>query len=241
VTDLPDNTTPAEAVDVVDWWASRVVDREVEFADVPSELRADVQARAADFDSIRRGLLATGVGDAADEMAISRAIREASTAPSAHADRASIKRIIGPLAMAAALVAVVAIGVSIVGRDSSSSDDFASTAAEVSAPTTRTKSTESVADTAMAIESAGAVAVAPMNDGSAVRIADMVELGEVTSGWWANPPATKDSGTCPVMDAMRVVDIEIVFAGMPAEIHLGPDSLKVLALADCMVLAGITA
>jgi hypothetical protein len=240
VTDHSDNATPPEAVDV-DWWASRVVDREVEFADVPAELRTDVQARAADFDSIRRGLLAIGVVDAADELSVSRAIRDGSAVPMARVNNTSAKRIIGPLAMAAALVAVVAIGVSVIGRESRSNDDFASTAAEVPASSPLAKSTESAAGTAMAVESADAAVAAPMNEESAVQIADMVALGEFTNGWWTNPPVTKDAGTCPVMDAMRVVDIEIVFAGMPAEIHMGPDSLKVFALADCMVLAGITA
>ena len=227
-----DSEPNEESVDVVDWWSSRVVDREVEFADVPADLRSAVHRRASDFDALRIGLASLGSSSDANDLMIARAIREGATTGSP--SRAShLRRITGPLGLAAALVAVVSIGINVVGRDSNTGDGVAATADMSAMSSPLAKSAESMAvDAAPAAAEAGTAA--PIN------IADMVELGEFTHGWWANPPSMKPEPLCPTVDDMQAVDLDIVFAGQPAEIHFGPGELKVLSTVDCMVMAGIT-
>ena len=235
--DTPDKRTTDDAVDVVDWWASRVVDREVEFADVPADLRARVQSRAADFAAVRTGLSAIGTPGVIDDIAIARAIRTAKTAP-----RSSWRRIGGPLSMAAALIGVIAIGITAIGRESRSTDDLATAdQTMMSSPLAKTIEPASAAP-----EAAASAAAETMESGSMsptdepIAIADMVELGQLTIHWWSIPPATNTESACPLAEGMQRVDMNVTFAGIPAEIHLGPSNLKVVALSDCMVLAGIT-
>ena len=236
--DTSDKRTTDDAVDVVDWWASRVVDREVEFADVPADLRAQVQSRAADFAAVRTGLSVIGAPGVIDDIAIARAIKSAKTAP-----RSSWRRIGGPLSMAAALIGVIAIGITAIGRDSRSSDDLATADQPMmSSPLAKTIDTEAPASESQeVIEAAGAAESEVMSStGESVVIADMVELGRLTNGWWTTPPTMSPAAMCPLAEGMQRVDMSVTFAGIPAEIHLGPSNLKVVALSDCMVLAGIT-
>jgi hypothetical protein len=230
--DRPEPEPTEDSVDVVDWWASRVVDREVEFADVPAELRAAVHQRASDFDALRIGLTSLGASSDTNDLMIARAVREGSTTGSS-SRTANLRRIMGPLGLAAALVAVVSIGINVVGRDSNTGDDVAATAEMSAMSFPLAKSAES-----MAVDAAPA----PAEAGASVPIdiADMVELAEFTDGWWTNPPNMKAEPVCPAVDEMQAVDLEIVFAGQPAEIHFGSGGLKVLSIADCMVMAGIT-
>lgn len=232
--DTPDNRTTDDAVDVVDWWASRVVDREVEFADVPADLRARVQSRAADFAAVRTGLSVIGAPGAVDEVGIVRAVRAANSSP-----QSSWRRIGGTLGMAAALIGVIAIGINTIGHDSQSNEDLvAADQATVSSPLAKTIEPASAP---LAPEVAGAAESGVMSAaGASIAIADMVELGELTNDWWTNPPVMVAESTCPLAEGMQRVDMNVTFAGIPAEIHLGSNNLKVVALSDCMVLAGIT-
>lgn len=235
--DTPDNRVTDDAVDVIDWWASRVVDREVEFADVPADLRAHVQSRAADFAAVRTGLSAIGAHGNVDEMGVARAIRAAKTLP-----KSSWRRIGGPLGMAAALIGVIAIGISAIGRDSRPTDDLvAADQSAMSSPLAKTIEPAAAAAEPLAPESGGVAESGVMSSGGAsIAIADMVELGQLTNGWWTSPPTTVSEASCPLAEGMQRVDMTVTFAGIPAEIHLGSNNLKVVALSDCMVLAGIT-
>ena len=235
--DTPDNRNSDESVDEVDWWASRVVDREVEFADVPANLRSRVQERATDFAAIRNGLSAFGVPGAVDEVGIARALR-ASSAPA----KTPWARLGGPLGMAAALIAVIAIGITAIGRDSRSDDDLtAADRSTMSTPLAKTVDQTAPATEAPQIQAAGAAASEAMSStGEVIEIADMVELGSLTNDWWTTPPVTDSVSMCPLAEGMQRVVMDVTFAGIPAEIHLGANNLKVVALSDCMVLAGIT-
>lgn len=236
--DTPDKRNSDETVDVVDWWASRVVDREVEFADVPADLRARVHARATDFAAVRTGLSAIGAPGVIDDIAIARAIRSAKTAP-----RSSWRRIGGPLSMAAALIGVIAIGITTIGRDSRSNDDLtAADQSTMSSPLAKTADTQAPASESQeVIEAAGAAESEVMSTtGESVEIADMVELGQLTNSWWTTPPTMSPAAMCPLAEGMRRVDMDVMFDGIPAEIHFASNNLKVVALSDCMVLASIT-
>ena len=54
----------------VDWWSSRLVDREIDFADVPPDLRRAVQERSPTFAIQRRTLLRSGVENTFDTSQI---------------------------------------------------------------------------------------------------------------------------------------------------------------------------
>lgn len=240
MSEIIDNDTGDEDIDVVDWWASRVVDREVEFADVPIDLRSDVQRRASDFGAVRTGLSVLASTESIDDLAIQRAVERARKV-SPTSSSSMVRRIVGPLGMAAALIAVVAIGISAIGSGDSG-EDFATTADETALASPQAKNVETVNGEQMSQDSS-----APMATGasvqaasSAVVIADMVELTALTADWWTNPPPRRDDATCPQEGDMHVVDIDVVFAGTTAEIHLGSASLMVYSLTDCTVLAGIT-
>jgi hypothetical protein len=62
----------------------------------------------------------------------------------------------------------------------------------------------------------------------------------LTDDWWTTPPVMVPKASCPLAEGMQRVDMNVTFSGIPAEIHFGSNSLKVVALSDCMVLAGIT-
>jgi len=103
------------------------------------------------------------------------------------------------------------------------------------------KTIEPAASEPLAPESGGVAESGVMSSaGASIAIADMVELGQLTNGWWTSPPTTVSEASCPLAEGMQRVDMAVTFAGIPAEIHLGSDNLKVVALSDCMVLAGIT-
>ena len=236
--DTPDKRNSDETVDEVDWWASRVVDREVEFADVPADLRARVHARATDFAAVRTGLSAIGAPGDVDEVGITRALR-ASRTPA----KTTWSRLGGQLAMAAALVAIIAIGITTIGRDSRSNDDLtAADQSTMSSPLAKTADTQAPASESQeVIEAAGAAESEVMSTtGESVEIADMVELGQLTNGWWTTPPTMSPAAMCPLAEGMRRVDMDVMFDGIPAEIHFASNNLKVVATSDCMVLASIT-
>lgn len=204
----------------IDWWASRLVDREIDFADVPADLRSAVQDKATVFTSQRRTLLRLGHEHHVDASTIDTAMRVARRSPETSV--VPLRRRLAPLlAVAAATLGVVGVGVAILQPDDSpdvvafenvrvaESVDLASDkvgAPEVAAPP---------ADSEVSIDdSAAAMAFDGDDPGSSdaadtideamnvddlssapmptdvVEIADMIELADVFRSWIDSPPPT---------------------------------------------------
>ena len=202
----------------IDWWASRLVDREIDFADVPADLRSAVQDKATAFATQRRTLLRLGQDHHVDATVTEVAMRVARRSPDASI--VPIRRRLAPLlAVAAATVGVVGVGVAILQPDDSpdvvafesvrvaESIDLANDKVgtpEVAVPAADAEVLVDDSSAAMAIEGddAGSADVVDsttedvtIDDRSSapmptdvVEIADMIELADVYRSWADSPP-----------------------------------------------------
>lgn len=262
----PVNHQPNEPVTDVDWWASRLIDQEIAFADVPADLRGQVQERVETFAVQRRTLLRLGADHRVDSTATDRAIASALNPPEAVVVPLR-RRLVPLLGVAAATIGVVVVGVSVLGTDDRP-DVIA-----VEAPDRATKSNEASVTGDATDTTPNAVAeVAPPVDGSALAmsvdtaapsvetpetvlpdaprvpmpaevtdIADMIELADLAAEWRTSPPPLLDGpAACEDDQGRPAVAVNVRFAGIDAQAYYSPDAgVMLLAVADCLKLASI--
>jgi len=234
---------PSNRDERLDDLASRLLDRDIEFADVPADLRSAVQSRADEFGRVRSTLLHTDdIDDDSFDRAFARAI-DSSTS--------SRRRTVVLGVAAAAITVVVALGVVVASRNDNRDgrDDFAEApnasveaiptpAAEAKSQTDLAAVSDTVLATPMQTPSvAGAVGGA---NSDVTMIVDMVALGAIANEWWVVPPSLSDlSASCPLAEGSQLVAGSFTFAGQPVEIHYSDGGVDVFSLPDCAKIASI--
>lgn len=250
----------------VDWWASRLVDQEIAFADVPADLRGAVHERAETFGAQRRALLRLGADHSVDANVTERAIAAAYEPPAANV--VPLRRRLVPLiGVAAASIAVVVVGISVLGSDDRSdviaidapeimtkSDDATITVDAVeSAPTDVTEDAPAIDGSALAMSvdtaaPADATPTTPSVDAplepmptEITEIADMIELAELAATWETSPPPRLDGpAACEDDQGRPAIAVNVRFAGIDAQAYYSPGAgVMLLAVADCLKLASI--
>ena len=237
----PTNNTDDDII--IDELASRLVDRDIDLADVPTALRVAVESRAAQFSTNRQQLL-TSLPQADGSMidsAINVALRSSRSQPVVRAKSRKFGVYIGALAAAAAVVAVVGVAVTQSGSSDESVSDMAVTA----------KISPEVAAAPMASEAPAemsAASFAPMAADSTLSgaktsliISTTDELQDLMSEWSVKGFVVPQRTVALCDDSLRpATDIEVTFAGEPAEIHFTPqDGVIVYRISDCSVIIGI--
>ena len=260
------NNQPNDPVNDVDWWASRLIDQEIAFADVPADLRGGVQDRVETFGVQRRALLRLGVDHRVDPTITDRAIAAASNPPEAIVVPLR-RRLVPLLGVAAATIGVIVIGVSVLGSDDrpdviaveASESAAKSNDASITADTTRAASSAEAEIAPAVDESALAMSIDPTAPGGATpepaladaprepmpteitEIADMIELAELADAWRVSPPPLLDGpAACEDDQGRPAVAVNVRFAGIDAQAYYSPDAgVMLLAVADCLKLASI--
>ena len=227
----------------IDELASRFVDRDIDLAGIPAELRAVVESRAAQFVTNREQLL-TSLPHA-DGSTIDRAVNEAlqsgRTQSVAHTRSRKFGVYIGSLAAAAAVVAIVGVAVTQSGSSDESVSDMA-VAAKIS-PEVAAAPMASEAPAEMSAES-----FSPMIADSAVSgaktsliINDTSELQDLVSEWSVEGFVVPQKSEPLCDDPLRpAIDVEATFAGELAEIHFSiADGIVVYRIDSCDMMGGI--
>jgi len=227
----------------IDELASRFVDRDIDLAGIPTELRAVVESRAAQFVTNREQLL-TSLPHA-DGSTIDRAVNEAlqsgRTQSVAHTRSRKFGVYIGSLAAAAAVVAIVGVAATQSGSSDESVSDMAVTA----------KISPEVAAAPMASEAPAemsAESFSPMIADSALSgakasliINDTSELQDLVSEWSVEGFVVPQKSEALCNDPLRpAIDVEVTFAGEPAEVHFSiADGIVVYRTNTCDMMGGI--
>lgn len=237
----PTNNTDDDII--IDELASRLVDRDIDLADVPTALRVAVESRAAQFSTNRQQLLTSlpQADGSTIDSAINVALRSSRSQPVVRAKSRKFGVYIGALAAAAAVVAVVGVAVTQSGSSDESVSDMAVTA----------KISPEVAAAPMASEAPAemsAASFAPMAADSTLSgaktsliISTTDELQDLMSEWSVEGFVVPQRTVALCDDSLRpATDIEVTFAGEPAEIHFTPqDGVIVYRISDCSVIIGI--
>lgn len=255
-----------DAVNDVDWWASRLIDQEIAFADVPADLRGVVQERVETFGVQRRALLRLGADHRVDTAITDRAIATASNPPTAVVVPLR-RRLVPLLGVAAATIGVIVVGVSVLGSDdrpdviavdapesvAKSSDSAIAADAIGAAPSTEAEISPPVDGSALAMSvdtaaPAGATPESALDDAprepmptDITEIADMIELAELAAEWRTSPPPLLDgTAACEDDQGRPAVAVNVRFAGIDAQAYYSPEAgVMLLAVADCLKLASI--
>ena len=237
----PTNNTDDDII--IDELASRLVDRDIDLADVPSELRAAVESRAAQFVTTRQQLLTSlpQADGSTIDRAVNEALRSSRTQPDVRAKSRKFGVYIGSLAAAAVVVAVVGVAVTQSGSSDESVSDMA-VAAKIS---------PEVAAAPMASEAPAemsAASFAPMAADSALSgakasliIDGTDELQDLVSEWSVEGFVVPQRTVALCGDPLRpAIDVEATFAGEPAEIHFSiADGIVVYRTDNCDMMGGI--
>ena len=219
--------------------ASRLIDHDIEISEVPHELRAAVNAQAVEFGKNRQQLLAAPpyVNGSTINDAVQRAVIGGTTESKPH----KLRMYVASLAAAAAVVAIVGVAVTQSGSTDQSVSDMA-----ISAKISPEMAVVPITDEAPADMTADSFA--PMAAGSTLSgakasliISGTNDLRDLVSEWSVEgsviPQKTEPLCDDPVRPA---IDVEVTFAGEPAEIHFTqPDDVVVYRLSDCLVIVGI--
>ena len=233
---------PSNRDERLDDLASRLLDRDIEFADVPADLRSAVQSRADEFGRVRSTLLHTDdIDDDSFDRAFARAI-DSSTS--------SRRRTVVLGVAAAAITVVVALGVVVASRHDNRDgrDDFAE-APNASVEAIPTPAAEAKSQTDLAAVS-DTVLATPMESPSsaenvsgaenATMIADTVALESIANEWSATPPSFSDQpASCTLAEGWKLVLGSFSFADQPVEIHYSDGGVDVFSLPDCAKIASI--
>ena len=233
----PTNNTDDDII--IDELASRLVDRDIDLADIPSELRVVVESRAARFVTNRQQLL-TSLPQA-DGSTIDRAINEAINEALRNNQIQAVSQVksrkfgvyIGALAAAAAVVAIIGVATTQSGSSDESVSDMAVASKispeEAAVPMASEATAEMAADSTLS----GAKASFIINDTN--------ELQDLVSQWSVEGFVIPQKSEQLCDDPLRpAIDIEATFAGEPAEIHFTPqDGVFVYRVSDCSVIIGI--
>jgi hypothetical protein len=238
----PTNNTDDDIIDI-DELASRLVDRDIDPADIPSELRTAVESRAAQFVTNRQQLLTSlpQADGSTIDRAINEALRSSRTQPEVRAKSRKFGVYIGSLAAAAVVVAVVGVAVTQSGSSDESVSDMA-VAAKIS-PEVAAAPMASEAPAEMSAASFAPMAADSTLSGAkaSLIIGDTNELQDLVSEWSVEGFVVPQRTVALCDDLLRpAVDVEVTFAGEPAEIHFTPqDGVIVYRISDCSVIIGI--
>jgi hypothetical protein len=237
----PTNNTDDDII--IDELASRLVDRDVDLADVPSELRAAVESRAAQFVTTRQQLLTSlpHADGSTIDRAVNEALRSNRTQSVTHTRARKFGVYIGSLAAAAAVVAIVGVAVTQSGSSDESVSDMA-VAAKIS-PEVAAAPMASEAPAEMSAES-----FSPMIADSAISgakasliINDTSELQDLVSEWSVEGFVVPQKSEALCDDPLRpAIDVEVTFAGELAEVHFSvADGIVVYQTDTCDMMGGI--
>lgn len=230
----PTNNTDDDIIDI-DELASRLVDRDIDLADIPFELRLIVESRAAQFVTNRQQLLTSlpQADGSTIDRAVIEALRSSRTQPFVRAKSRKFGVYIGALAAAAAVVAIVGLATTPSGSSDESVSDMAVASKispeEAAAPMASEAPAEMAADSTLS----GAKASFIINDTN--------ELQDLVSQWSVEGFVIPQKSEQLCDDPLRpAIDVEVTFAGEPAEIHFTPqDGVIVYRISDCSVINGI--
>ena len=241
------NTDPTHNTDDnninIDELASRFVDRDIDLAGIPAELRAAVEARAAQFVTNREQLLTSlpHADGSTIDRAVNEALRSHRTQSETHTRSRKFGVYIGSLAAAAAVMAIVGVAVTQSGSSDESVSDMA-VAAKIS-PEVAAAPMASEAPAEMSAES-----FSPMIADSAISgakasliINDTSELQDLVSEWSVEGFVVPQKSEALCDDPLRpAIDVEVTFAGEPAEVHFSvADGIVVYQTDTCDMMGGI--
>lgn len=227
----------------IDELASRFVDRDIDLAGIPAELRAAVEARAAQFVTNREQLLTSlpHADGSTIDRAVNEALRSHRTQSVTHTRARKFGVYIGSLAAAAAVVAIVGVAVTQSGSSDESVSDMA-VAAKIS-PDVAAAPMASEAPAEMSAES-----FSPMIADSAISgakasliINDTSELQDLVSEWSVEGFVVPQKSEALCDDPLRpAIDVDVTFAGEPAEVHFSiADGIVVYRTDTCDMMGGI--
>ena len=227
----------------IDELASRFVDRDIDLAGIPAELRAAVEARAAQFVTNREQLLTSlpHADGSTIDRAVNEALRSHRTQSVTHTRSRKFGVYIGSLAAAAVVVAIVGVAVTQSGSSDESVSDMA-VAAKIS-PEVAAAPMASEAPAEMSAES-----FSPMIADSAISgakasliINDISELQDLVSEWSVEGFVVPQKSEALCDDPLRpAIDVEVTFAGEPAEVHFSiTDGIVVYRTDTCDMMGGI--
>ena len=227
----------------IDELASRFVDRDIDLAGIPAELRAVVESRAAQFVTNREQLLTSlpHADGSTIDRAVNEALRSSRTQSLARTKSRKFGVYIGSLAAAAAVVAIVGVAVTQSGSTDESVSDMA-----VAAKISPEVAAAPMADEAPADMSAESFS--PMIADSAVSgakasliINDINELQDLVSEWSVEGFVVPQKSEPLCDDPLRpAIDVEATFAGELAEIHFSiADGIVVYRIDSCDMMGGI--
>jgi hypothetical protein len=237
----PTNNTDDDII--IDELASRLVDRDVDLADVPSELRAAVESRAAQFVTTRQQLLTSlpQADGSTIDRAVNEALRSSRTQSVTHTRSRKFGVYIGSLAAAAAVVAIVGVAVTQSGSSNESVSDMA-VAAKIS-PEVAAAPMASDAPADMSAESFSPVIADSAVSGAkaSLIISDTNELQDLVSEWSVEGFVVPQKSEPLCDDPLRpAIDVEATFAGELAEIHFSiADGIVVYRIDSCDMMGGI--
>ncbi len=237
------STDPTNDLDMnnldIDELASRLIDHDIELSEIPHELRANVDARSAQFGENRQQLLTSL--PLIDGSIIKNAVQRAVISGQTQSKPRKLSMYIASLAAAAAVVAIVGVAVTRSGSSDQSAGDIAETAKISTDVMAAPMATEAPAEMS-------ANSFAPMAADSALAgakasliISDTNELQDLVSEWsvegFVVPQKSEPLCDDPLLPA---IDVEATFAGQPAEIHFSVrDGIVVYRLDTCDMMGGI--
>ena len=241
------NTDPTHNTDDnninIDELASRFVDRDIDLAGIPAELRAAVEARAAQFVTNREQLLTSlpNADGSTIDRAVNEALRSNRTQSVTHTRSRKFGVYIGSLAAAAAVVAIVGVAVTQSGSSDESVSDMA-VAAKIS-PEVAAAPMASEAPADLAAESFSSMAADSAISGAkaSLIINDTSELQDLVSEWSVEGFVIPQKSEALCDDPLRpAIDVEVTFAGEPAEVHFSiADGIVVYQTDTCDMMGGI--
>jgi hypothetical protein len=241
------NTDPTHNTDDnninIDELASRFVDRDIHLAGIPAELRAAVEARAAQFVTNREQLLTSlpNADGSTIDRAVNEALRSNRTQSVTHTRSRKFGVYIGSLAAAAAVVAIVGVAVTQSGSSDESVSDMA-VAAKIS-PEVAAAPMASEAPADLAAESFSSMAADSAISGAkaSLIINDTSELQDLVSEWSVEGFVIPQKSEALCDDPLRpAIDVEVTFAGEPAEVHFSiADGIVVYQTDTCDMMGGI--
>jgi hypothetical protein len=238
----PTHNTDDSNIDI-DELASRFVDRDIDLAGIPAELRAAVEARAAQFVTNREQLLTSlpHADGSTIDRAVNEALRSNRTQSVTHTRSRKFGVYIGSLAAAAAVVAIVGVAVTQSGSSDESVSDMA-VAAKIS-PEVAAAPMASEAPADLAAESFSSMAADSAISGAkaSLIINDTSELQDLVSEWSVEGFVVPQKSEALCDDPLRpAIDVEVTFAGEPAEVHFSiADGIVVYQTDTCDMMGGI--
>ncbi len=240
------STDPTNDLDMnnldIDELASRLIDHDIELSEIPHELRANVDARSAQFGENRQQLLTSL--PLIDGSIINNAVQRAVISGQTQSKPRKLSMYIASLAAAAAVVAIVGVAVTRYGSSDQSAGDIAETAkisTDVMAAPMATEAPAEMSANSFAPMAADSSLAGATSDDMSLLLNDVNELQALVTSWSIEGFVVPQKTTSICSDPLRpAVEAKVIFAGETAEIHFTqPDGVMVYRLSDCLVIVGI--